>query len=160
MPTSAVARGAPVPSITVPPRTSRSSIASPPRLAWYPGAMAEVDARRFAPATQRNRAPILAVLERVLPARGIVLEIASGTGEHAVAFASALPALVFQPSDVDPDSLASIAAWRRHAGLANVRAPLALDVHAQPWPLPAVPDAVLCSNLIHIAPWSACLALF
>jgi SAM-dependent methyltransferase len=122
--------------------------------------MAEVDARRFAPATQRNRAPILAVLERVLPARGLVLEIASGTGEHAVAFASALSGLVFQPSDVDPDALASIAAWRRHAGLPNLREPLVLDVHARPWPLPAAPDAVLCSNLIHIAPWSACLALF
>ena len=121
--------------------------------------MAEVDARRFAPATQRNRAPILAVLERVLPARGLVLEVASGTGEHSVAFASAFPALVFQPSDVDPDSLASIEAWRRHSALPNLRAPLALDVHVSPWPLPAVPDAMLCSNLIHIAPWSACLAL-
>ena len=74
------------------------------------------DARRFAPATARNRAPILAVLERVLPARGLVLEIASGTGEHAAAFAAALPALEFQPSDADPDALASIEAWRRHSG--------------------------------------------
>ena len=65
--------------------------------------MAEVDARRFAPATARNRAPILAVLERVLPARGLLLEIASGTGEHAVAFARALPGLAFQPSDADPE---------------------------------------------------------
>jgi hypothetical protein len=117
------------------------------------------DARRFAPATERNRGPILAVLERVLPARGLVLEIASGTGEHAVAFAERLPGLVIQPSDGDPDALASIEAWRRHAGLANVRAPLALDVHARPWPLAEAPDAILCCNMIHIAPWSACLAL-
>ena len=99
------------------------------------------------------------MLERVLPARGLVLEIASGTGEHAVAFAQALPALVFQPSDVDPDALASIEAWRRHAALPNLRPELALDVHALPWPLPETPDAVLCSNMIHIAPWSACLGL-
>jgi len=117
------------------------------------------DARRFAPATERNRAPILAVLERILPARGLVLEIASGTGEHAVAFARALPLLVFQPSDVDPDALASIDAWRRHGALANVQPALALDVHVVPWPLHGAPDAILCSNLIHIAPWSACLAL-
>jgi SAM-dependent methyltransferase len=117
------------------------------------------DARRFAPATQRNRAPILAVLERTLPERGLVLEIASGTGEHAVAFAEALPALVFQPSDVDPGALASAEAWRAHSGLANVRPPIALDVHAVPWPLRERPDAILCTNLIHIAPWSACLAL-
>lgn len=117
------------------------------------------DARRFAPATQRNRAPILAVLERVLPARGHVLEIASGTGEHAVAFAQALPSLVFQPSDVDPEALASIEAWRRHCGLPNLRHALPLDVHALPWPLGDAPDAIVCSNMIHIAPWSACLAL-
>ncbi len=121
--------------------------------------MSEADARRFAPATARNRAPIVAVLERVLPPRGLVLEIASGTGEHAVAFARALPSLAFQPSDVDPEALASIEAWRRHAGLANVRPALALDVHTSPWPAPAAPDALLCINMIHIAPWSACLAL-
>jgi hypothetical protein len=99
------------------------------------------------------------VLERVLPARGCVLEIASGTGEHAVAFAQALPLLVFQPSDVDPELLASIDAWREHCALPNLRPALALDVHALPWPLQEPPDAILCSNMIHIAPWSACLAL-
>jgi hypothetical protein len=101
------------------------------------------------------------VLERVLPARGLVLEIASGTGEHAAAFAAALPALEFQPSDADAESLASIAAWRQHSGAANLRAPLRLDVHEQPWTLPGVVavDALLCINMIHIAPWSACLAL-
>jgi hypothetical protein len=118
------------------------------------------DARRFAPATARNREPILAVLERVLPARGLVLEIASGTGEHAVAIALRLPELTFQPSDADPGALASIEAWHRHSGLPNLRPALRLDVHAQPWPLPAgAPDAILCINLIHIAPWSACVAL-
>jgi len=99
------------------------------------------------------------VLERVLPARGLVLEIASGTGEHAAAFAAALPSLAFQPSDSDPEALTSIEAWRGHSGLANLRAALTLDVHAWPWPVPAAPDAILCINMIHIAPWSACLAL-
>ena len=101
------------------------------------------------------------MLERVLTARGLVLEIASGTGEHAAAFAAALPALEFQPSDVAPDALASIEAWRRHCGANNLRAPLQLDVHELPWALPGVAavDAVLCINMIHIAPWSACTAL-
>ena len=117
------------------------------------------DARRFAPATRRNREPILAVLERVLPAGGLVLEIASGSGEHAVSFAGRLPALRFQPSDVDPEALASIDAWRAGAGLANLLPAIRLDVHARPWPLAQRPDAVLCINMVHIAPWSACLAL-
>ena len=119
------------------------------------------DARRFAPATARNREPILEVLVRVLPPRGVVLEIASGTGEHAVAFAERLPMVTFQPSDADPDARASIDAWRRHARLPNVRPALVLDVDTRPWPLAAdaAPDAILCINLIHIAPWSACLAL-
>ena len=119
------------------------------------------DARRVAPATARNREPILGVLERVLPARGLVLEVASGSGEHAVAFAQRLARLVFQPSDPDPESLASIEAWRRSAALPNLRPALRLDVHERPWALPegATPDAILCINLIHIAPWSAALAL-
>ena len=123
--------------------------------------MTRPDARRFAPATARNREPILAVLERVLPAEGLVLEIASGTGEHAVAFAERRPALTFQPSDPDPEARASIEAWRRHAALANVRPALDLDVHGRPWRLPpgSAADAILCINLIHIAPWTACLAL-
>ncbi len=99
------------------------------------------------------------MLERVLPAQGLVLEVASGTGEHAVAFARALPGLEIQPSDVDPDAIASIEAWRCYSALPNVRPALALDVHAWPWPLKGAPDAILCSNMIHIAPWSACLAL-
>ncbi|NOV24870.1 DUF938 domain-containing protein [Cupriavidus necator] len=117
------------------------------------------DARRMAPATDRNREPILAVLRQVLPARGTVLEIASGTGQHAVHFAAALPGLTWQPSDPDEAARASIAAWTAHAGLANVRAPLALDVCRQPWGIDAA-DAVVCINMIHIAPWAAAEALF
>ena len=99
------------------------------------------------------------MLRRVLPERGRVVEIASGSGEHAVAFAERLPGLDFQPSDPDPEARASIDAWRAAAGLPNLLPALALDVHERPWPLDADPDAVLCANLIHIAPWSACLAL-
>jgi SAM-dependent methyltransferase len=107
--------------------------------------------RRHAPATQRNRAPILAVLRRVLPATGLVVEIASGTGEHAAFFAAALPGVAWQPTDVDPDALPSIAAWCE--GVANVRAPLVLDVE-RPWPIDRA-DAVVCINMIHISPWTA-----
>lgn len=110
------------------------------------------DPRRFAPAAARNRDPILAVLRRVLPARGLVLEIASGSGEHAVHFAQAFPGLAFQPSDPEADARASIDAWAGDA--ANVRPALALDAAAWPWPLAAA-DAVLCINMIHIAPWAA-----
>ena len=116
------------------------------------------DARRFAPATQRNREPILAVLRRVLPAEGVLLEVASGTGEHAAFFAAALPRLIIQPSDAEAQNLASIAAWRDHAGLANLRAPLALDATVESWPVERA-DAVLCVNMIHIAPWEACVGL-
>lgn len=117
------------------------------------------DARRMAPATERNREPILAVLRQVLPASGTVLEIASGTGQHAVHFAAALPGLIWQPSDPDAAARASIAAWTAHAGLTNVRTPLALDVCRQPWGIDAA-DAVVCINMLHIAPWAAAEALF
>ncbi len=114
--------------------------------------------KRHAPAAERNREPILAVLRRVLPTAGLVLEIASGTGQHAAHFARHLPGLAWQPSDRDPDALASIEAWRREAGLANLRAPVALDVARPPWPIAAA-DAVFAANLIHIAPWAACEGL-
>ncbi|TXI86792.1 MULTISPECIES: DUF938 domain-containing protein [unclassified Cupriavidus] len=117
------------------------------------------DARRMAPATERNREPILAVLREVLPATGTVLEIASGTGQHAVHFAAALPGVTWQPSDPDAASRASIAAWTAHAGLTNVRAPLALDVRVQPWGLEQA-DAMVCINMIHISPWASAEALF
>jgi SAM-dependent methyltransferase len=115
------------------------------------------DARRHAPATERNRDAILAVLKRHLPARGRVLELASGSGEHAVHFAAALPGLVFQTSDPDAASRASIDAWTASAGLANLRPAIALDATASDWPIDA--DAVLCINMIHIAPWAAAIGL-
>jgi uncharacterized protein DUF938 len=116
------------------------------------------DARRFAPSTQRNREPILAVLRRVLPATGLVLEVASGSGEHAVFFAAALPQIAWQPSDPDADSRASIAAWTGQSGVANVRTPLALDVTDESWPLQRA-DALVSINMVHIAPWAACPGL-
>lgn len=117
------------------------------------------DARRMAPATDRNRDAILAVLRRVLPQHGVVLEIASGTGQHAAYFSAALPGLTWQPSDPDGAARESIAGWAEHAGLANVLAPLVLDVRQQPWGIEAA-QAVVCINMIHIAPWSAAEALF
>jgi len=111
-----------------------------------------------AAAAERNREPILAVLERVLPARGEVLEIASGTGQHVVHFAKALPGLSWQPSEPDRAMHGSIAAWIAHEGLANVRPPIALDVSLDPWPVTRA-DAILCINMIHIAPWQAAVDL-
>jgi len=117
-------------------------------------APASRDARLYAPATARNREPILAVLKGHLPERGLVLEVASGTGEHIVHFARAFPDLAFQPSDPDPSHRASIDAWRAASALPNVRPALDLDAAAQTWPIDAA-DAVLCINMIHIAPWAA-----
>lgn len=111
-----------------------------------------------APATERNREPIREVLARALPPAGTVLEIASGTGEHAVAFARAFPALAWQPTDRDPAAVASIAAWRAEAGLPNLAAPRMLDVTAD-WDI-AHADAVICINMVHISPWDSALALF
>ncbi len=116
------------------------------------------DARRFSPAAARNRGPILEVLARVLPAQARVLEIASGSGEHAVHFAAALPGLDWQPTDVDASALASVEAWRVHAATSNVRAPIQFDVHSTSWPVDNV-DAIYCANMIHIAPPSATTAL-
>ncbi|PLP98110.1 DUF938 domain-containing protein [Cupriavidus pauculus] len=120
---------------------------------------ADLTARRMAPATDRNRAPILAVLRDALPKTGTVLEIASGTGQHAVYFAAALPGLTWQPSDLDATHRESIAAWTAHDKVANVRPPLAVDVRQEPWGIDAV-DAIVCINMIHIAPWAAADALF
>ena len=114
--------------------------------------------KQHAPATQRNREAILSVLERALPRAGTVLEIASGTGEHAVYFARRLPDLAWQPSDVDPVALASISAYREEAGLPNLRPPVFLDATASDWPVDR-PDAIVCINMIHIAPWTACQGL-
>ncbi len=117
------------------------------------------DERHHAPATLRNREPILEALKPILPARGLVLEIAAGSGEHAVYFGQRLPALTFQPTDPDERSLRSVAAWIAEAGVTNVRAPIRLDAAAQDWPVKAA-DAALCINMIHIAPWDSTLGLF
>lgn len=112
------------------------------------------DARQHAPATQRNREPILSVLREELPESGLVLEVASGTGEHAVHFARALPQLAWQPSDPSPEALASIAAWREEGGTENLLAPMKLDAAGRDWPLDHA-DAFVCINMIHISPWAA-----
>lgn len=116
------------------------------------------DARLHAPATERNREPIAQVLERELPAAGLVLEIASGTGEHAAYFAARFPNLEWLPSDPDRDALASIAAWSAQAGCPNLRQPLQLDAAAPVWPVERA-DALLCVNMVHISPWEATLGL-
>jgi len=117
--------------------------------------------RLDAPATHRNREPILAVLARWLgPAAGVrVLEVASGTGQHAVFFSERLPGLAWQPSDVDPAHLASIEAWRAESGLGNVAPAIRLDARDADWGVAPV-DAVVSANLIHIAPWPVAEGLF
>ncbi len=114
--------------------------------------------RRSSPSAARNRDPILAVLRRVLPAAGLVLEIAGGTGEHAVHFAGALPGLEWQPTDPDDQSRRSIAAWRAEAGLPNLCAPQPLDVTQSDWPVERA-DAIICINMLHISPWAATVGL-
>jgi SAM-dependent methyltransferase len=110
------------------------------------------------PAPERNKAPILEVLQRVLPTQGRVLEVASGTGQHIVHFASGMPAISWLPSDPEVEHRNSILARANAAGLTNVAAPVSLDVRHRPWPVESV-DAILCINMIHIAPWEAALAL-
>ena len=112
------------------------------------------DAPQSAPAAERNKEPILAVLRRVLPQSGLVLEIASGTGQHVVHFAKALPDLTWQPSEPDRQMRPSIAGWLAETGLPNVLAPLDLDVTRPEWPIDRA-DAVLCINMVHISPWQA-----
>lgn len=123
---------------------------------FYEGVLA--GAKRSAPAALRNREPVAAVLRDWLPPSGVVLEIASGSGEHALHFAREFPHLEWQPSDLDPDALASIAAWRSTAGLANLRAALVIDAASPEWPIDRA-DAVLSLNMVHISPWSAALGL-
>jgi SAM-dependent methyltransferase len=113
---------------------------------------------RSAPAALRNREPIAEVLGDWLPARGLVLEIASGTGEHAVHFADRFADLDWQPSDIHPDALSSTGAWRDAAELPNLREPLVLDAAAPDWPI-AHADAVLSINMVHISPWKSALGL-
>jgi hypothetical protein len=113
---------------------------------------------RNAPAAERNKRPILEVLQGVLPERGLVLEIASGTGQHIVHFAKGLPHLKWQPSDPDREARSSIAAHLAVERLANVRPPLDLDVHSNPWPIEKA-EAIVCINMIHISPWTATVEL-
>lgn len=118
----------------------------------------------FSPAAERNQQPILEMLRLVLPNQGVALEIAAGTGQHAVHFAGGLPAWTWQPTDQDPAMLPVIAARARAAGLDNVRPPLRLDAVSATWPSdgPAFDmpfDTIYCANMLHISPWATCAAL-
>ena len=115
--------------------------------------------KRHAPAAARNSEPLAEVLAEELPDRGLVLEVASGSGEHAVFLARQFPALEWQPSDVDLEALASVDAWAAEAAVANLRPAIALDAAQANWPIAAA-DAVLCVNMVHISPWSAAVGLF
>lgn len=121
--------------------------------------MSPLDRRQFSPSAARNRDPILAVLQRVLPDAGLVLELGSGTGEHAMHFARHLPALRWQPSDADPAAMGSITDWAAHSALANVLPPLCFDLAASPWPVDAA-DAIVAINVLHYSPWQSTPALF
>lgn len=115
--------------------------------------------KRLAPAAARNAGPIADVLARELSGEGRVLEIASGTGEHAVFMARRFPRLTWQPTDLDTENLASIAAWREEAALPNLAAPVALDAADAHWPVTQA-DALYCCNMVHISPWAATEGLF
>lgn len=113
-----------------------------------------MDARRTAPHVARNAGPIAEVLAGALPGSGLALEVASGSGEHAMHFARAFSDLLWQPSDPDPAALRSIAAWRETDGPANLLPPVELDVRAADWPVEHA-DVLICINMIHISPWAA-----
>jgi Protein of unknown function (DUF938) len=117
------------------------------------------DGRLYAPATERNREAILSVLKSILPTQGKVLEIASGTGEHITFWAPHFPALIWQPSDPDPMHLASIESWMEQLPSVNILPPIQIDVTHEVWGIDSV-EVILCINMIHIAPWEACLGLF
>jgi SAM-dependent methyltransferase len=117
------------------------------------------DGRWFTGSVERNKDPILNLLKRVLPQTGLILEIGSGTGQHVAHFAKALPELTWQPSDPDHELRQSIRSWTKSESLDNVRAPIDLEVCRLPWPLMRA-HAVLCVNMIHVAPWAATHALF
>jgi len=119
---------------------------------------------QHSPAAERNRQPILEALQRVLPAQGTALEIASGTGQHAAWFAIGLPGWTWQPSDAQVDGFASIAWWCADAGVTNVQLPVLLDVMAPRWPSVGAEfgvrfDAIFCANMLHISPWPTCASL-
>ena len=116
------------------------------------------DGRLASPSAERNRGVIAGVLSQVLPQSGLVLEVGSGTGQHAVHFARLMPHLTWQPTEQDEDCLRSISAWAAVEPLTNVRQPLYLDVTDTRWPI-EVADAIICINMIHISPWSTTQAL-
>ncbi len=116
------------------------------------------DARRAHPAATRNQAPLLEVLRRVFPREGLVLEVASGTGQHAAFFTTALPGLRWQTSEYDRDAFASIEAWRQASHPDRIRSPVRLDATAAVWPVEQV-DAMLCVNMLQVSPWAAALGL-
>ena len=153
-----------------------TSVIDRPIVAQGPGGVEATGARgrpaivhgmlRKAPAAERNRGPIIEVLREHLRPGMRVLEVASGTGQHVVAFAEAFPEVTFAPSDADPDARSSVLAWLQQTGRTNVRAPIPLDATLAPWPgeetkadAPAPYDVVICINMIHIAPWEATLGL-
>lgn len=115
--------------------------------------------KRHAPATARNSDPLAKVLAKELPDRGLVLEVASGTGEHAVFMARRFPHLEWQPSDRDTAALDSVDAWAQEAGFGNLRPAIELDAAGAKWPVDHA-DAVLCVNMVHISPWAATQGLF
>ncbi len=115
--------------------------------------------KRHAPATARNSEPLAKILDQELPGTGLVLEVASGSGEHAVFMARHFPRLTWQPSDLDGRALDSVAAWREEAGLANLCEPFVLDAASDRWPIESA-DALLCVNMIHISQWDATEGLF
>lgn len=118
--------------------------------------------KKYAPATQRNREPILAVLKEILPSHGTILEIASGTGEHALFFATNFPQLQWIPSDINPESLLSISAWRQDCKTHNLQPPLRLDMMQTNWQRQLIQSdiqGVICINMIHISPWQSFLGL-
>ncbi len=116
---------------------------------------------RTSPAAERNKGAILEALQRLLPATGRLLEIASGTGQHAAHCAAGLPGWTWQPSDPDPAAMSSITAWAMHHPTPGLRSPWQFDVLTEPWALPQGQgfDAVFCANMLHIAPWDCCSAL-
>lgn len=129
---------------------------------WFAGEAVRPDGdvtKRHAPATLRNRDAIADVLARELPLSGLVLEVASGSGEHVIHFADHFPTLEWQPSDPDPVARASISAWMEDARLSNLRSPLDVDASAGDWPIDAA-AAILCINMTHIAPWAATVGIF
>ncbi|MBL8544668.1 MAG: DUF938 domain-containing protein [Hyphomonadaceae bacterium] len=118
-----------------------------------------MNARQQSPSTARNREPILDALRSLLPSEARVLELASGTGEHAVFFAGAMPGWSWQPSDPDAAARASIEAWRQEAAIANLLPPIEIDARALEWGVAGPFDAIVAINMIHISPWEATLGL-